>query len=186
MSRKHGITSNTIPNLIIDAGAVYFNYGEANQRLLGATRGGNSFTIETDMRQMEFDGMRGVMRGSHRNLGSIPKITANIIEWNYQTILDILPTSVKTNIGSTHYRIQREIRRLIDTDYFTNVAIVGECTASKSNYVVCGIKNAIQLENIDLSFNDKDEVGTSITFTGCTNQNDMESEPWWIDYPVAD
>jgi hypothetical protein len=186
MGRQHGVSCSTTQHLIIDSGAVYVNYGELNERKLGATRGGNTFTIETEMRTMEFDGVRGQLIGAHRNLGSIPKITANIAEWNYQTFLDILPGAIKTDIGSTHYRITRTIRRLVASDYLTNIAIVGECTASDTGFIVCGIKNAIQLENLELPFNDKDETVASVTFSGSVYCSDMESEPWWIDYPVDD
>jgi hypothetical protein len=186
MGRQHGVSCSTVRSLIIDSGAIYINYGELNERKLGATRGGNTFTIESEMRTMEFDGVRGQMIGAHRNLGAIPKITANIVQWNWQTFLDILPGAIKTDIGSTHYRISRVIKRLDVSDYLTNVAIVGECTASDSRLVVCGIKNAIQLENFELPFNDKDESVSTLTFSGCVYCSDMESEPWWIDYPVAD
>lgn len=186
MGRQHGITCQTTQNLIIDSGAVYINYGESNQRLLGATRGGNSFTVEQEIRTMEFDGVRGQMVGSHRLLGSIPKIMANIVEWEWQTFLDILPGATKANIGGTHYRITRSIKTLVDSDYLTNVAIVGECTASDTNLVVCGIYKAIQLENVEFPFNDKDETVASVTFSGCTSCSDLETEPFWIDYPVAD
>lgn len=186
MSRQHGITTNTTENLLIDSGAVYINYGETNERLLGATRGGNTFLVEQEVRKMEFDGMRGEMVGSHRMLGSIPKITANIVEFSWQTIVDILAGSTKANISGTHYRITREIKTLLSSDYFTNVCIVGECTASDSNLVICGIKNAVQLENVEFGFADKDESVVTVTFSGCTDISDLDTEPWWIDYPVSD
>ena len=186
MARQHGVNCSTTSNLIIDSGALYINYGESNERKLGATRGGNTFTIEEEMRTMEFDGVRGQMVGSHRLLGAIPKITANLVQYSYQTFLDILPGSVKTDIGTTHYRITRQIQTLLDSLYFTNVAIVGECTASATNYVICGILNGVQLENVELPFNDKDESVCTVTFSGCTDCNNLEDEPWWIDYPVAD
>lgn len=186
MGRQHGVTCSTTSNLIIDSGKVVINYGELNERVLGATRGGNTFMIEEEMRTMDFDGVRGQMIGTHRLLGAIPKITANIVQWSWQSFLDILPGAIKTDVGSTHYRITRNIQTLLSSAYFTNVAIVAESTASAGNLVICGIKNAVQLENLELPFNDKDESVATVTFSGCVNCNDLESEPWWIDYPVAD
>lgn len=154
--------------------------------MLGATRGGNTFAVEEEMRTMEFDGVRGQLIGAHRLLGSIPKITANIVQWDWQTFLDVLPGSTIADIGGTHKRITRSIQRLLSSSYLTNVAIVGECTVSETNYIVCGVKNAIQLENFELPFNDKDESVGTVTFSGCVDCNNMEDEPWWIDYPVAD
>jgi hypothetical protein len=183
MGRQHGVTCQTTQRLMIDSGAVYINYGESNQRKLGTTRGGNTFTIENEMRIMEFDGVRGQLIGSHRNLGSIPKITANIVEWKTQTFLDILPGAVRTDLSSTYDRITRTIRKLVASDYISNVAIVGECTTGDNELVVCGLYNAIQLENLEMPFNDKDETVGTVTFSGCVFCGDMESEPWWIDYP---
>lgn len=186
MGRQHGITCETTQNLIIDSGAIYVNYGELSQRLLGATRGGNTFSVEQEIRQMEFDGMRGVMVGSHRLLGSMPKITANIIQWNWQVFLDVLVGSTMEQVSTTHKRITRSIKRLTASDYFKNIAIVGECTASENNLIACVINNVIQLENVEFPFNDKDETVASVTFTGCTDCSNMEKEPWYIDYPEAD
>ena len=64
--RTTGITATSLNNFIIDAGAVYVNYGEVDERLLGATRGGNSFKVEVEMREMEIDGVRQAIKGSKR------------------------------------------------------------------------------------------------------------------------
>ena len=48
MARYHGVTTETVKRLFVDAGAVYVNYDEPDERLLGATRGGNTFTIEQE------------------------------------------------------------------------------------------------------------------------------------------
>jgi len=45
MKVRSGISSDTPDRIIIDAGAVYLNYGLGTQRLLGATRGGNEFNL---------------------------------------------------------------------------------------------------------------------------------------------
>ena len=66
MSRKHGVTTNTYKKLVIDSGAVYKNYGESGEALLGATRGGNTFTIEQEIRNMEVDGAKGSVKGFRR------------------------------------------------------------------------------------------------------------------------
>ena len=64
MARKYGITENTYKKLIVDSGAVYLNYGEAGETLLGATRGGNTFTIETEYRDISSKGSDDWIRKS--------------------------------------------------------------------------------------------------------------------------
>ena len=56
--QRHGVTKETVKNLFVDAGAIYINFGENDERLLGATREGNNFKIEQEVREMEFDGQR--------------------------------------------------------------------------------------------------------------------------------
>jgi len=46
MGSPTGVTTNTVKRFFVDAGAVYLNYGvEGEEKLLGATKGGNVFTI---------------------------------------------------------------------------------------------------------------------------------------------
>lgn len=180
--RQHGITTSTINNLIIDSGRLFFNYGESNVMDIGATRGGSTFTVEQEIRTMEFDGMRGQMIGSHRLLGSIPKLTANIVGWSKEIIAAALPGATWSD-NTTHYRITRTIRKLIASDYYTNAVIVAETTVSDYNMAVYGVKNAIQLENIEFPFSDKDETVCTMVFSGSTSISDMDEEPYWIDYP---
>ena len=78
--RTSGITATSLNNFIIDAGAVYVNYGEVDERLLGATRGGNSFKVEVEMREMEIDGVRQAIMGSKRITNVAATITCNLIE----------------------------------------------------------------------------------------------------------
>ena len=37
MARYHGVTTETVKRLFVDAGAVYLNYDETDERLLGAS-----------------------------------------------------------------------------------------------------------------------------------------------------
>ena len=77
--------------------------------------------------------------------------------------------------------------------------ITGNCTIAEAdyhNYTFIGItkggrpikitvKDAINLENIDLTFQDKDEVVPQVTATATyeeTNRTGANGEPWEIDY----
>ena len=80
MARKTaGVSSASVQNFVIDAGAVYVNLGEVDERLLGATRGGNSFEIEQDVKLVEIDGVKGASMGARRVIESNARIVANLI-----------------------------------------------------------------------------------------------------------
>ena len=84
---RHGITAETPKRIFIDAGAVYFNYGLQDERLLGATRGGNVFDPQRSLREMEVDGALGRVMGMVRREEVLPIITANMLELTVDNLL---------------------------------------------------------------------------------------------------
>ena len=187
MPRQHGITTETVKNLIIDAGAVYVNYGETNERLLGATRDGNSFVVEQEIREMPLDGAKGPVKGARRITSVVPRLTANLIEMSAQALQDALVGSnvadYPDSVGKTHDQITRSLQ-IDDTDYLTNVALVGE-VHGKGEPVICMIKNGLADGNLEISTAENDEAGVSVQFTGHFDPADLDTEPWEIRYPSA-
>jgi PKD repeat protein len=167
-------------SFVMDAGAVYLNYGEKNQMLLGATEGGNLFGIDQDFRHMTFDTMKNSeLAGSHRLTNSVPKIIANFIEINYRLLNIAMPGSdITFNSGSV--TIKRAIRKLLNNDYVKNIAIVAE-HGGTGCYIVFRILNAITVENIEIPFEDSNESVIEVTFTGCFSESNYDDEPWQID-----
>lgn len=188
MAQTHGITANTYTRFIIDSGAVYKNYGEANELLLGATRGGNTFKIETEIRQMDVDGARGPVKGGERIVSVIASITANFVEVKKELLLYALPGATAADYPvapatKTHDLITRAAD-IATTDYLTNIAIVGESTQSVTNYVICLIKNVISDGNLEVSFADKDESVLPVTFRAHFDPSALTTEPWEIYSPI--
>lgn len=56
-------TQQQLENIQIDYGIVYVNYGETDEALLGPTRGGGTFSVTKNIREIEFDGRRGKTKG---------------------------------------------------------------------------------------------------------------------------
>lgn len=167
-------------SFILDAGVVFINYGQSNEKVLGVTEGGNQFGITNDIRSMPFDGIRGEMVGSHRIVGSIPKIIANFESINYSLLKDIFSGSQITfNSGSVE--IKRAIQRLLDEEYIHNIAIVAE-HGPTGCYMVFKIFNAITIDSITIPFEDSSESVIQCVFTGCFHPDDLDNEPWEIDF----
>jgi hypothetical protein len=87
MIPQSGISVNTPDRILVDAGAIYLNYGLPNERLLGATRGGNEFNLNRVTRNIEIDGLKGAVKGLKRITEVNPQITANLIELTVENII---------------------------------------------------------------------------------------------------
>lgn len=198
MARKTGLSEKTLQRIIMDAGVVYLNYGSTDpdkpQMKLGCTRGGNSFTVSGERRDMPFDGLTGIVQGGARFLGVTAELTVNLIEVSKEILAIAVPgatygspTAAKDETGTAvtgenYYKIQRRLEQTIPTlDYF-DVAIVAEVSNLKAP-VVCGLKNTISGGNLELSFADADESVLAVTFTGTVNPNDPDEEPWYVLWP---
>jgi hypothetical protein len=155
--------------------------------LLGATRGGNSFKIETEQRTMEVDGAIGMVKGGQRIVGVKATITANFVEMSKALFLLANPGATAADFpateGKTHDLITRA-RDLLTTDHVTNIAIVGNSTYSTTGYVVVKLYNALADGNVELGFNDKDESVVPVTFQAFFDPTTLSTEPWAIYNPV--
>jgi hypothetical protein len=185
MARQHGVTDWTTKRFVIDSGAVYKNYGETDQVLLGATRGGNTFTIEQEIRDMPVDGAKGPMMGARRIIKVTAKLTANFVEISPDILQLALPGSSAADYpdtGSTHTEITRALQLSL-ADYSTNITLVGEVSGVDGKYIECGILNALADGNLEMAMADGDEAAPSITFTAHFDPTDLDTEPWFIRFP---
>jgi len=57
------LTQVQIENIQIDYGLVYINYGVTEERQLAPTRGGGTFTVTKNIREIEYDGRKGKTKG---------------------------------------------------------------------------------------------------------------------------
>lgn len=184
MARVHGISSNTYQNFLIDAGAVFKNRGESDEELLGATRGGSTFSIGTEYRNMPVDGAKGPMLGAKRIINVEATIVANFIEWTPELIQIALPGSVIDDYGSpiTHKKISREFQ-ISDSDYMTNVTLVVESSRHDSNLAEFQLTDVLAEGNFELGATENDEPVLAVTFMGHFNVALLSGEPWNILIP---
>jgi hypothetical protein len=185
MSKPTGITKETYRRFLIDSGDVRVAYtNEASPgTLLSATRGGNEFTIETELREMPVDGAPGPVKGDKRIIKVTAKLKVNCIEHSPDIWSKALPGSVTTE--ETGYT---EISRSADiatSDYLTNVAIRGVVTGAgiDGEYAILMIKNALCTGNFEVKMADKDEAVVALEFTGHFDPDDLDAEPWLLRHP---
>lgn len=195
MARKTGVTGSTVKHLFLDAGVVYLNYDDPNKRkILGACRGGNTFTIETEWRDMPFDGAGGLIEGARRAISVTCSLTVNLVEISKDLLRIAVPgaeygASIPATgeggqviTGENYFEVKRKMEETIPDFEYTDVAIVAEYAHHKAP-VVCGLKNAMANSNLELSFADADESVMAITFTGAFDPDNLAEEPWFIRIP---
>jgi hypothetical protein len=167
---------------VIDSGAVFLNYGETDELLIGATRGGNVFSIETDYTDMGYDGAFGTVKGAKFVSRVKAVLTVNLIEFTSDTLRRAFPGSTRTLYGS-QYSIARAADVLF-SDYHTNVTLVGEVWKS-NRPVICTVYNALIDGPVEIGMAEGNEATIKLRFTGHYLIDNMEEDPWMVSWPIV-
>lgn len=186
--RHTGVSASTPFNLLVDAGAVYLNYGEVSEKLLGATRGGNVFRVNQTFRSVPVDGTIGAVNAMTRIINVEATMTVHLLELSAANLKLAFPGAVSSPapvllpaIVSVHTLIRRS-RNIIAADFLKNVALVGTI-AGKVAPVICMLYNALQTDNIQMSTSDDSETVTDLIFKGHFDLTNLAIEPWSVWYP---
>lgn len=185
MARNLGVTTETSKRMILDAGAVFINYGEVDERLLGATREGSTFVVEQDIREIEVDGLRGPTKGFRRVIEEHVRLTVNLIEMTVENLeLALVGSSSATNVEATHDVLTRSLE-MSDISYVTNIAIVADYSDGSGNPVIIIVKNPLMDGELNLSMTDREESSTELQFTGHFDPAvSLDESPFEIRVPV--
>lgn len=177
-----GYTSTTPNNLLLDAGAVYANYGLAGEMLIGATSGGSDFSVKTKMRQPKIDGIKS-------NFAKGMEIIADVETTLKVNFLEVTPAILQMAlIGSidavsdANYNIITGKTVIASSDYLANIAWVG--TLSGSTYpVVIVLKNVLSLDGLQIKTEDQKDITLPVTFTAHIDPATPTILPYEIRYP---
>lgn len=148
---------------------------------IGLTRGGGQFVVEREYKQIEADGDFGPVKGRIRKVKSVAKLTLNALELLVSNLPLMYPATKNANVvGPPATDTITAKTDIEDTDYNNVVTFTGKTKGGRS--VIITIENAINLENIDWSFKDKDELVSVVTFTATYLETDRTKEPWKIEF----
>jgi len=146
-----------IDPIIIDAGVVYKDYEETGETTLGVTRGGTTFSVTPEYKELERDGARGKEKGLKRLTNLSVQLSTNLMSLTKENMKDALGVAdAGTDIINSKIDLE-------DSDYIGNIAVVGETMGG--SYVVVIIKNALADEGIEISFEDREEAVLEVTFS---------------------
>lgn len=178
--------TETFQNLQLNAGAFlidfdYSTYNDAtalrtalatalqdSSKLLGATRGGGTFVVTSEIREPDVDGKRYRFKGGAFVDSVDAQLSGTLVEIRPEVFAKVLATGESTTSGQkTTVRMHTAIQ---NTDYINSLVWVGDM--SDGGLVLIALKNALNNNGMTLTFSDKGE-GT-IPFEFHAYQNTVE------------
>lgn len=122
--------------------------------LLGATRGGGTFTVTRETRTPEIDGMRYGFKGSDFVDSTDAYLSTTLLEVTPENIACLLATGTATTSGK---KTTVTMSTAISTsDYLTNICWVGSVGSAGKLALIC-LKNAINTADFTFTYADKGE-----------------------------
>lgn len=149
---------------------------------IGLTRGGGSFVVERDVRNIEADCDRGPIQGRIVIDSEVAKLTMNALEiFEATEIADYYPnltvTATPASEATSDVITSSNNPVIPDADY-SAVKWVGK---TKDGFpVTIELTSAINLENIDWDIQPKDETVTTLTYTAVYSEADRTTPPWKV------
>lgn len=167
---------------ISNAGALKTAIASAVQdgsKLLGATRGGGSFTVTREMRQPNVDGRRYGFVGDTFVDSVEAQLSTTLIEITPNNIVSAFANATATTSGQ---KTTITFDTAIGTDdYLTNICWIGDLADGR--YVLICLKNAINTADLSLTFTDKGEGTLPVEFHARqANVLDYDTAPFEVVY----
>lgn len=163
--------TETFQNLQLNAGAFLIGFDYANiadstalktalataladsSKVLGATRGGGTFVVTSEIREPEVDGKRYRFKGGAFVDSVDAQLTGTLVEIRPEIFAKVLATGESTTSGKkTTIKMHTAIQA---TDYIDSLVWVGDM--SDGGVVLIALKNALNSNGMTLTFTDKGE-----------------------------
>lgn len=149
---------------------------------IGLTRGGSSFTVEREYRNIEADGDKGPVKGRIVIDSEIAKLTVNALElFTAADMTKYYPgMAIDSNTDPTVSKMKSTLK-IVEGDY-NDVIWTGKTKDGKS--VVIKVEDAINLDNLEWALEDKNEVVPALGFTAAYDEATRDTPPWSVDFTV--
>ena len=170
------LTLAQIENIVIDAGVVYINYGEGEtERMLAPTRGGNTFVVEQEIKTIERDGSRGKEKGLRRIITENATLTVQLLNLSQENLKLALP-GADLSVGGV---ITNGDGSILDTDYLTNITLIGETMKGETKVIT--LYNALADNGLSVSMTAKEESVVELQFSAHYDPTDLSSPIYKIE-----
>lgn len=166
-----------LTKVTLNAGVIYVNDGEADEYLLGPTRGGGSFEGMTEMRDIEYDGKEGPTKGSVVIDQISGAIKTTVINYSNKILSFLAPGIAPLTTVSTASVLPGTIGLIPDANYLKNIAYYVPTADGK--YKKYKLLNPLCRNGISASHKPKGEGELALEFTGHHNA-DGTGDIWEI------
>ncbi len=172
-----GLTPQTFENLQLNAGVFLkdFDYSgiedpdaladavisalESREGVLGATRGGGTFTCAPSIRNIEADGKRSEFVGSTVNDGWTVRLSTTLLEATPENFKDALMSADVTVTGNvTKVQPRTAIKR---EDYISHLCWIGD---TAKGLMLIELDNALNIDGASFTFTDRGEGTLPVNF----------------------
>lgn len=191
----HGIRASTYENMLFGPGKAYYNgsmtaltnpaeLDRVNAALLaaqtvGATRGGMSFSVTPEMRQIEVDGQRGAIKGSQVKDSEDAMLTVNFLEMTALNILRAVPGSTAEKYNDDFIHITGG--ELVLASYIDNIMITTiHGMGARLFPTLIVIENGLATEGLEVALEDKNEAAPEVQFKAHYDPANPDKSPWHI------
>ncbi|MBE6068847.1 MAG: hypothetical protein E7211_14290 [Clostridium lundense] len=149
---------------------------------IGLTRGGSAFVVEREYRHIEADGDKGIVKGRTVIDSENAKLTVNALElFNASDMTKYYPGMSITpdNETTPTKNIMTSTLKIVEGDY-NDVTWTGKTKDGKP--VTIKIKNALNLDNLEWTLEDKNEVVPSLGFSATYDETTKDTAPWNVEF----
>lgn len=187
-----GYTEKTMQNRVTGAGAYFkdfdvstdtFSSAVEKGKLLGATKGGGSFTAKPSIRTIEVDGVQGKAKGMEEIDSWEITLTANILEVTSETLALALGTSEIKDVTGKNYKQILGKSTIEMNDYIDNITFLG--TVSGFNEpIIIQVYNVLSTDGLSITAKDKDDMVLALKFEAHYTDAMTDEPPFAIFVPV--
>lgn len=151
---------------------------------IGLTRGGSVFAVEREVREIAADGDYGPVKGRIVIDREVAKLTVNALELFNATDMDLyypgITITPDPEVTPTK-QVMKSTLSIVSGDY-NDVKWVGKTKDGKA--VTITVEDALNMDNLEWSLEDKNEVVPSLVFTGTYDESTRTTPPWKVEFAV--
>lgn len=143
---------------------------------IGLTRGGSAFIVEREIREIPADGDRGPVQGRIVIDTERAKLTVNALELFTAADMTKYYPGMSVTTGTLTSTM------VIAAGDYNDVTWTGKTKDGKS--VTIKVENAINMDNLEWTLEDKSEVVPALGFTATYDEAARDTAPWDVLFGV--
>lgn len=179
---KTGLTERTITSLQLNAGVLVKSYNKGvtidEEDIIGATRGGGSFSAVPTIHQVAVDGAPTYVKGLER-------IDDWVVTLNFGSFLEFTEDSLALALGVGVTKSTNDasdtlltVGHTVNAGDYQDIYWIGDLSNGKN--VVIHLKNCLNLAGLTITASDRGEGTYPLTFTAHYEPTKLEEVPFEI------